>query len=133
MNAVSHLSSTSTGNTMLAAALCAVGIPLAEKPFVRVVDNTAGPERMIWFFEPRSHDGRLLTKDLIAAWHDDAWHLANPEHPFAYIKCALLNRESLEEKLRTDVPLACIRRRGRIAFLPLDATPQAEDFILRRL
>ena len=72
MNAVSHSSSISTGNTMLAAALCAVGIPLAQKPFVRIAGDTADPGRMIWFFEPRSHDGRHLTKDLIAAWHDES-------------------------------------------------------------
>lgn len=133
MNAVSHISSTSTGNTMLAAALCAVGVPLAQKPFVRVVGDTADPGRMIWFFEPRSHDGRYLTKDMIAAWHDEAWHTANPEHPFAYIKCALLNRERLAEKAERDVPLACIRSRGRIAFLSLDAPPRTEEFILRHL
>ena len=39
MNAITHLSSTATSNTALAAALSALGIPLAEKPFVRVVGD----------------------------------------------------------------------------------------------
>ena len=44
MNAVSHLSSTATSNTGLAAALTAVGIPLAQKPFVQsyVMDQIYG-------------------------------------------------------------------------------------------
>jgi hypothetical protein len=133
MNAVSHLSSTSTGNTLLAAALTAIGIPLAQKPFVRVVGDGVSGERMIWFFEPRSHDGCHLTKDLIEAWHSESWHLANPEHPFAYIKCALLNRERLVDKVKQDAPLACIQRRGKIALIPLDASPRTEEFILRHL
>ena len=133
MNAVSHLSSTATSNTCLAAALTAVGIPLAEKPFVRVVGDGIRGERTVWFFETQSHCGKFDTKALIEAWHNDAWHLANPEHPFAYIKCALLNRERLVDKVKQDVPLACVKRWGKIAFIPLDASPSVEDFHLRHL
>ena len=133
MNAVSHLSSTATSNTCLAAALTAVGIPLAEKPFVRVVGDGIRGERTVWFFGPQSHCGKFDTKALIEAWHNDAWHLANPEHPFAYIKCALLNRERLVDKVKQDVPLACVKRRGKIAFISLDASPSVEDFYLRHL
>ena len=133
MNAVSHLSSTATSNTSLAAALTAVGIPLAKKPFVRVVgDNTRG-ERLVWFFEPQSADGQYQTAELIAAWNDDGWHQANPEHPFAYIKCALRNRERLVDKVKRDVPLACVRQRGKIAFIPLNASPRTQDLFLRYL
>ena len=133
MNAVSHISSTSTSNTCLAAALSAIGIPLAQKPFARVVGDGIRGERVIWFFEPQSADGRFQTKELIAAWHDDAWHHRNPEHPFAYIKCAMLNRERLVDKVKQDVPLACIKRRGKIAFIPLDASPRVEEMIFRQL
>ena len=133
MNAVSHLSSTATSNTCLAAALTAVGIPLAEKPFVRVVGDGIRGERTVWFFETQSHCGKFDTKALIEAWHNDAWHLANQEHPFAYIKCALLNRARLVDKVKQDVPLACVKRRGKIAFIPLDASPSVEDFYLRHL
>ena len=134
MNAVSHLSSTATSNTCLAAALTAVGIPLAaEKPFVRVVGDGISGERVVWFFEPQSADGKLQAKELIQAWNDEAWHLANPEHPFAYIKCGLLNRERLVDKVKRNVPLACVQRRGKIALLSLDASPRTEELILRHL
>lgn len=133
MNSITHLSSTATSNTALAAALSAVGIPLAEKPFVRVVGDGIRGERVIWFFDPQSRCGKYLTSELIAAWSDNNWHIANPEHPFAYIKAALMNRESLVTKIKQDVPLACVSRRGKFAFLPLDASPQTEDLFLRYL
>ena len=133
MNAVSHLSSTATSNTGLAAALTAVGIPLAERPFARVVGDGTKSERLIWFFEPQSTDGQFQTKELINAWNDEGWHLANPEHPFAYIKCALKNRERLVDKVKQDAPLACVKRRGKIALLPLNASPRTEDLFLRNL
>jgi len=131
MNTITHLSSTATSNTCLAAALTAVGIPLAEKPFIRVVGD--GGERTVWLFEPASLCGKFVTKTLIEAWSDKSWHLANPEHPFAYIKCALLNREQLVDKVKRDVPLACVQRRGKIAFIPLDASPATEDMFLKYL
>ena len=133
MNSVTHLSSTATSNTALAAALSAVGIPLAEKPFIRVVGDGIRGERVVWFFEPQSTCGKYRTTDLIAAWADNGWHHANPEHPFAYIKAALMNREALVNKVKQDVPLACVRRRGRYAFLPLNASPETEDLFLRHL
>ena len=133
MNAITHLSSTATSNTALAAALSAVGIALAEKPFVRVVGDGIRGERVVWFFEPQSSCGKHLTAELIAAWSDSAWHLANPEHPFAYIKAALMNREALVTKIKQDVPIACISRRGKFAFLPLNASPQTEEMFLRYL
>jgi hypothetical protein len=127
-----HLSATATSNTGLAAALTALGIPLADKPFVKVVEDGC-KERTVWFFEPQSPDGVHKTRELIEAWNDEKWHEANPEHPFAYIKCAMLNRERLVDKVKQDVPLACIRRRGRIAFIPLNASPRVEGMFLRQL
>ena len=133
METVSSLTGTSTSNTCLAAALTAIGIPLAVKPFIKVIESADGRERTIWFFEPQSADGRHVTKTLIEAWHNDAWHYANPEHPFAYIKCAMLNRDRLVDKIKQDVPLVCIRRRGKIAFIPLNATPAEEEKFIRMI
>jgi hypothetical protein len=80
-----------------------------------------------------SQCGKFQTKALIEGWNDDAWHLANPEHPFACIKCALLNRQRLVDKVKQHVPLACVKRRGKIAFIPLDASPATEDLFLKYL
>jgi hypothetical protein len=133
MSSVFHISGTATANTALAAALTAVGIQLAEKPFIKTVGDGIFNERTIWFFEPASPCGKYKTKELIAAWSDDAWHAANPEHPFAYIKCALSNRERLVDKVKQGVPLACVRRKGKIAFIPLNADLRTEELFMRQL
>jgi hypothetical protein len=133
MTSVTHLSPASTTNTNLAAALTAVGIPLSDKPFIRIVEDGIPGERTVWLFEPVSPCGKFVTRDLVAAWQDDSWHLANPEHPFAYIKCALENRARLVDKVKQDVPLACVRRRGKIAFIPLNASPRTEEMFMRQL
>jgi hypothetical protein len=116
----------------LAAALTAVGIPLAEKPFLQVMEDGCR-ERTIWLFEAQSEDGKHDTRQLIAAWDDASWHLAHPEHPFAYIKCALKNREQLVDKVKQNAPLACIRKNGKIGFIPLNASPRTEERFLRQL
>jgi hypothetical protein len=46
-------------------------------------------------------------------------------HPIRNPKSPIRNQK--------DVPLACISRRGKFVFLPLNATPQTEDLFLRYL
>ena len=125
-------SSNRTSNTALAAALTAVGVPLAEKPFIKIVDGAKG-ERTIWMFESTSYDGKYKTSDLIAAWKDPAWHMANPEHPFAYIACALKNREWLVDKVKKECPIVEMRRNGKTLFLPLTAPVEVADKFIRML
>jgi hypothetical protein len=74
---------------------------------------------------PNDQTGILIT--------DLSFDFSGNEHPFAYIKCALLNRERLVDKVKQDVPLACVKRRGKIALIPLDASPATEDLFLRQL
>ena len=126
------ITGTAADNTLLAAALTALGIPLAEKPFVTLIESATGRERTHWFFDDASPCGRFVTKDMVEAWHNDAWHHANPEHPFAYIKCALLNRERLVDKVKQCAPIVAIRRKGKVVFLPVD-TPQREQDVFLKL
>jgi hypothetical protein len=44
-----------------------------------------------------------------------------------------MNRQRLVDKVKQDVPLACVKRRGKVAFIPLDASPATEDLFLRHL
>jgi hypothetical protein len=37
------------------------------------------------------------------------------------------------DKVKQDVPLACVRRRGRIAFIPLNASLRTEEMFMRQL
>jgi len=121
-------------NTQLAAALAAMGIPFDTRPSSIVTgDGIAGSGRVTWFFAPKSEDGKYQTSALIAAWDDKKWHEKNPDHPFSYIKCAMQNFQRLLDKLKRDVPLGCVRQRGKIALVSLDACQHTQDIIFKRL
>ena len=123
-----------TTNTLLAAALAAMGIPFDTKPSTVVRgDGIAGSGRITWYFEPRSQDGKYSTAQLIAARDDKAWHLKNPEHPFAYIKCAMQNFQRLMDKIHRDVPLGLVRKRNKIALISLNASQHTQDIIFKKL
>lgn len=123
-----------TTNTMLAAALAAMGIPFDTKPSSIVTgDGIAGGGRVTWYFQARSEDGHYATAELIAAWDDKGWHLRHPDHPFAYIKCAMQNFSRLMDKLKHDTPLGMVRKRGKIALISLNCSQHTQDIIFKKL
>jgi hypothetical protein len=131
MEAGEFIPQVSTTNTCLAAALAAVGIPMSDSSLVAVLSNRG--ERKVWMFEGRSPCGKYNTRKLIEAWDDPEWHDKNPEHPFAYIKCALRNREKLVDLVKKQVPLIEIRRKGKIVYLPADATMREHDRFMKHV
>lgn len=121
-----------TTNTDLASALCAVGIPLKKGCPVRLLTGDAG-DRRCFFFEPISPCGKYVTRDLMLAWQDPAWHERNPEHPFAYLKCAADNRRYLLDYIKSSRPIALIEKRGKMAFIPVNASDGLQQKIFDRL
>ena len=93
--AVSHISSTATTNTSLAAALTAVGIPLSAKPFLKVVGDGIRGERTMWFFEAQSPCGKYKTKELIAAWGDDVSSLHGASHALRLVAASTQTQPAL--------------------------------------
>ena len=122
-------------NTILAAALAAVGIPFHDnRAFSQVHgDGISSGGRTTWYFQEQSDCGKFKTAELIKAWEDKEWHARNPEHPFAYIKVAFENHSRLVDKLKQDAPLGMVRRRGKIALVSLNASQRTQDLIFRRL
>lgn len=129
------LQSSGTSNTVLAAALTAMGIPLhTEKPLsVATGDGIAASGRVTFYFEQRSLCGQYTTAELIAAWEDKDWHDKHPEHPFAYIKCAFQNYARLLDKVKKEVPLGIVRKHKKLAIVSLNASQHLQDVIFRRL
>jgi hypothetical protein len=127
-----HLSSLETTNSDLAAALCAVGIPLRAENPVRVMTGHGG-DRHCFFFEERSPCGNYKTHDLINAWDDKEWHRTHPEHPFAYLKVAFQNRARLRDYIRQAVPTFIAQKHGKFAFLSINASPATEQKVFKRL
>ena len=122
-------------NTLLAAALAAMGVPLHDKSISSVTtgDGIAGSGRVTWYFEAQSLCGKHRTAQLVEAWENKAWHEQNPEHPFAYIKCAFENHSRLLDKIKRDVPLGLVKRRGKIAIVSLSASQHFQDVIFQKL
>lgn len=121
-----------TTNTDLAAALCAVGIPLKKGCPVRILTGHGG-DRHSFFFEPISPCGNYRTFELIQAWDDREWHRQHPEHPFAYIKVAMQNRKRLMEYVKGAVPIFVAEKHGKLAFLSFNASPETEKKVFNRL
>jgi len=121
-----------TCNTHLAAALSAVGIPLMPgDQGVRVLVGDVN--RMTFFFQPLSVCGTYKTDELIRAWDDRDWHLANPEHPFAYIKVAFANSSRLLDYIKGGKPTVACRHGSKIAFMNLNAPEHLRRQVEREL
>lgn len=122
-------------NTMLAAALAAIGIPFDDhRAFSQVHgDGISSGGRTTWYFQEKSECGKYSTAELIRAWDDREWHAMHPDHPFAYIKCAFENHSRLVDKLKQDTPLGLVRKRGKIALVSLAASQRTQDLIFKRL
>jgi hypothetical protein len=125
-------SSLETANTQLAAALCAVGIPLRANLPVQIFTGDRG-DRVTFFFEPVSPCGLYHTSQLINAWEDAEWHRKNPEHPFAYLKVAFTNQTRLLDYIKSGVPIAAVEKGSKVAFIALNASDQLQRKVFARL
>jgi hypothetical protein len=121
-----------TTNLSLAAALAAVGIEFDKVPFTKS-KSFRGGDQFTFFFKERSICGAYDTKELLAAWDDDKWHIKNPEHPFAYIKCAFSNRERLLDKVNQASPLVVIEKGGKLAIISANASEAFQEKIFSQL
>lgn len=121
-----------TTNTMLAAALAAVGIPLRSPGGVRLITGDTG-ERHCFFFQEKSPCGNYDTVELIRAWDDPDWHLKNPEHPFAYLLVSFRNHQRLTDYIKRGRRIAAVRKGDKIAFLPIDANDALQKTVFTEL
>ena len=130
--AMIHLASLETTNTKLAAALCAVGIPLRKDYPVRLLTGDRG-DRHCFFFESVSPCGLYKTAELILAWDDPEWHRRNPEHPFAYLQVAFQNQERLNDYIKKGTRIAAVAKGSKIAFISLHASDTLQKKVFTEL
>jgi hypothetical protein len=117
-----------TDDLELAACLLACGIPLwRDMPIER-----RGTE-LSFFFHAASPCGQFHTRHLMLAWQDAHWHIAHPEHPFAYLSCAFENRRRLLREVKQKVPMVTFLRAGYPQFLSLNADPKTESTFMAEL
>lgn len=80
-----------SGNTQLAAALTALGIPLdPDLPPQHFVEEVAGVKthRTVWTLAPCSPDEKYHAEPLMRVWNDDAWLREYQTHPLAAMRAA---------------------------------------------
>lgn len=122
----------STTSLALAAALLSVGIPFnAELPFIK--SRSVKGETYTFLFEGTSNCGTYSTSALLKAWDNPKFHEENPEHPFAFVKCAFANREALLDLTKQGTALVVVERNGKLAVLPENASAALQTQIFSKL
>jgi hypothetical protein len=121
-----------TRNTILFAALTALGIPPLPELCGEFVENVNGRPRSVtvWRMADRSIDGRYQTAEMIQAWEDKDFSRKNPEHPLAYIMCAFENHTRSIEFVKDQGPIAVIRRNGKIGLITKHTSPEHKRQII---
>ena len=115
----------------LASAIATVGVEFADVPFFKALKED-GVEYS-FFFKPHSDDGEYTTSDLIAWWYDNDFVKENPDHPFAYIKQAMDNRNHLLDLVKQSKGHFIIERKGKTAIIGEDLSEEDKNKILKRL
>jgi hypothetical protein len=124
-----------TRNTILFAALTALGIPPEPELCGEYVEEIAGKPRSVtvWRLRESSIDGRFVTEDLIKRWSDPEFAAREPEHPLAYIKAAFENHTRSVEFIKEQGPIAMRRRGKKIALITRHTSPELRKRILDEL
>jgi len=120
-----------TNSLALASALLALGVPFCEQPFIKT--RSVKGEQYTFFFQESSTCGTYKTLDLIAAWDNPDFHTENPEHPFAYIRCAYKNKEGLLDKVNQGLDLVVIEKNGKMAVISKNASTELQEKIFSQL
>lgn len=125
-----------TENTMLAALLLTLGIPMkCTSGNVLIGDGIVAPGGVVtWQFEAQSEDGRWKTEEVIKRFSDKFWLTdSDNESPLAYVACGFHNYKRLIDFVKSQVPLAVVRKGKRKALVRLDGDPHwqglAEKFL----
>ncbi len=124
-----------TRNTLLFAALTAMGIPPEPDLCGEFVEEIGGQKKtaLVWRLRGESLDRRYQTGDLIRRWNDPDFVKNEPEHPFAYIKTAFENHSRAVEFIKDQGPIAIRRRGKKVAIITRRTSPELKKRILDEL
>lgn len=124
-------------NTVLVAALLALGIPLDEQvgaQHFREAGKDGKPlDVVIWTLQPKSLCGAHNTAELVKRWDDKQWQSDNPEHPLCYIKAAFENHRRAIDYVKEQGPIVMTRRGKKIALITRHTTPEHRERIFSEL
>jgi hypothetical protein len=115
----------------LVSVLLALGIPFCDEPFIKV--KTVRGEQYKFFLKEESTCGMYKTLEMMRAWSDENFHVQNPEHPLAYMKCAYTNRNGLLDVVNQSSELVVIEKNGKKAVLSKNASEETKKAILSQI
>jgi hypothetical protein len=100
MNTTNLIHGSNTSDIRLVAALGAMGITCDESSGSAsgAVQTRSGINR-VWNLSTVSNCGLWKLKDLQNWWRDRQFHIANPDHPFNRVKCAMASSKAFSECL----------------------------------
>lgn len=125
-----------TANTMLAAVLMSLGVPMkCTSGSVIVGTGITAPGGVVtWQFESQSEDGRWRTAEVMKLFGDKRWLTdSENESPLAYMACGFHNYKRLLDFVKSNVPLAQVSKGHRKALVRLDADPEIQGVVERFL
>lgn len=125
-----------TANTMLAAVLMSLGVPMkCTSGNVIVGTGITAPGGVVtWQFEPQSEDGRWRTDEVMKLFGNKQWLTdSENESPLAYMACGFHNYKRLLDFVKSNVPLAQVSKGHRKALVRLDADPEWQGVVERFL
>lgn len=115
----------------MASAIATMGIEFASSPFFKAYKEE-GVEYS-FFFKTESEACEYTTKELVQAWYDEDFVTNHPDHPFAYVKQAMTNRNHLLDMVKQAKGYFIIERKGKTAIIGEDLSEEEKAKILKRI
>jgi hypothetical protein len=121
-----------TNDINLASALLALGIPPAPEPFTKHRSIKSDNIIYTFYFQEVSNCGNYKTGEMIKMW-DDAELYENSDHPLAYMRCLIHNREGLLDVINKAVEMIVVQKNGKIAVISKNASDDLKKQIISQL
>lgn len=129
-------------NTHLVAAAATSGAELSEQGYLDTIeqDGAGNPRRtVVWSLkekeiEFKSFEGETIsTAEFLRRWKSLEWCKANPDHPIAFLRMYQDSLNLLRDHINKAAPTLMVKRGGRTAFIPSDATEAERAKIISKL
>lgn len=125
-----------TRNTILFAALLAMGVPMEQGlcgEFVEPKRDGGQVSTTVWRLKETSLCGKYKTADLIKLFNDPGFVEREPEHPLAYIKVAFENHRRAVEFIKEQGPIVMKRRGKKVGLITRHTPPEYRKKIIDEL
>jgi len=131
-----------SANTYLVAAACTSGAELSPHGYLDTIEQglDGKPRRtVVWLLSDKEitfspFEGETIsTQEMIRRWNDREWCAAHPDHPITYMRYYQGTLTQLRDAIREQTPTICVKKGGRAAYIPANATEEERQKLLSKL